>query len=595
MLRWQEKRANRRKIGEKFLKTLEVRAFPNFTPPANLAANLPPNLLAFRAISCTHPISEYTMKRSLDPGNNPKRPSHAKNEYGGYVVGEEGIEELHETSRFYEKFVEARRPVKIVDSSACPIDIDRFKSSRILETLKEARNGLLQVEKKHGLGFGLGKKRERMLLAEIVDRLEKGDESYYLTTQYEEHEYEELEEEDGETGEFGEDSGESDDELESSKPKDYSQDGESVEDEPDDEENGEGFEENRKNTKLASGGSGPAVPSESDDESEIDLENLHDDFDDLNSPEDEDYVVPEHRLTEEEVEARVSTLLQAPLTELHKKDDFPLVPELFKPLIPQQINLWMGAGSSKKKEAPDLKKPSIASLGRYVPSGNSSGLHHDHADNLYVLVQGKKRFTLFSPNDAEKLRTVGEIRKIFPNGLIDYKPNERARFWRSMREDGAMIGEWARWMIEKGDFSKYSKEELEEMIENDEPFAESGESNLDPPSFSTVPPLLAHLDEVTNKESREALEEFANRHFPGFLDLKKLEVWLNPGEMLYLPTGWFHEVTSFAEDGTESGPHVALNWWFVPPKGTQKMPYPDEYWVEDFNKTLAAIEYKKAV
>ena len=35
--------------------------------------------------------------------------------------------------------------------------------------------------------------------------------------------------------------------------------------------------------------------------------------------------------------------------------------------------------------------------------------------------------------------------------------------------------------------------------------------------------------------------------------------------MLYLPTGWWHEVTSLATD--ESGPaqHVAVNYWFHPP------------------------------
>lgn len=35
------------------------------------------------------------------------------------------------------------------------------------------------------------------------------------------------------------------------------------------------------------------------------------------------------------------------------------------------------------------------------------------------------------------------------------------------------------------------------------------------------------------------------------------------GDMLYLPAGWFHEVTSFGE--LETGGHLAFNYWFHPP------------------------------
>jgi hypothetical protein len=38
---------------------------------------------------------------------------------------------------------------------------------------------------------------------------------------------------------------------------------------------------------------------------------------------------------------------------------------------------------------------------------------------------------------------------------------------------------------------------------------------------------------------------------------------VNAGEMLYLPAGWFHEVTSFG--GASSGGHFAFNYWMHPP------------------------------
>jgi Cupin-like domain len=79
--------------------------------------------------------------------------------------------------------------------------------------------------------------------------------------------------------------------------------------------------------------------------------------------------------------------------------DFPWVPKLCGNLIPQNINMWFG--SSK------------------LPT--SSGLHHDFHDNLYILLRGEKHITLFSPEEAHNMYTVGEIVKIHPNGRINYK------------------------------------------------------------------------------------------------------------------------------------------------------------------------------
>eukprot|EP01127_Copromyxa_protea_P019876 TRINITY_DN6540_c0_g1_i13.p1 TRINITY_DN6540_c0_g1~~TRINITY_DN6540_c0_g1_i13.p1 ORF type:complete len:308 (+),score=87.89 TRINITY_DN6540_c0_g1_i13:630-1553(+) len=86
------------------------------------------------------------------------------------------------------------------------------------------------------------------------------------------------------------------------------------------------------------------------------------------------------------------------------KEDFPLTPKLFGNMLLNTVNLWMG--SSK--------------------DGTSSGLHHDFHDNLYVLVKGKKRFTIAAPSDAPYLYTKAKISKIHKNGLINYDSNTRA-------------------------------------------------------------------------------------------------------------------------------------------------------------------------
>lgn len=508
-----------------------------------------------------------------------RKPTGPVNEYRGYSGGVDTIAAFPEASGvFFNKYIAPRKPVKI--SSGSPVDLARFKLEEIVETLGYV--GSLQVERKHVHGFGLGQVREEMSFADIVAKIRGGDDSYYLTTQYEKEEeiggIGESIEGNAESGKWrGEESEESEDEIDGAiGGADRERHHDDEEDEGEDGEDEGAFS----------------------DTSSFDMENLQDDFDEALSEE------------EDEEELRVRSLLQPPLT--LAAAILPITPEPFAPLVTQQINLWMGTQKTQPEPA------NIEEAGRWVPNGNSSGLHHDHADNLYVLVEGKKRFTLYLPKDAHKLFTVGEIQKVFPNGLIDYKMNERARFWRRMREDGAIEAELARWRLENEDFSEFSRAELLQIIEDDEnhipaaasispPISASNsehesasklvpaaadvpaqECRLDPPSFLTVPPLFAHLDELSKDPATlQRLENYANVHFPGFLQLQKTEVWLYPGEMLYIPCGWFHEVTSYASGGA----HVALNWWFVPPSGTTPdAAYADDYWVQDFARTMAAVQ-----
>ena len=62
-------------------------------------------------------------------------------------------------------------------------------------------------------------------------------------------------------------------------------------------------------------------------------------------------------------------------------------------LIPQNINVWMGCHMNNKKE------------GIYC---SSTGLHHDYHDNLYILYQGIKIFTIISPEFYDCMYNVEE-------------------------------------------------------------------------------------------------------------------------------------------------------------------------------------------
>ena len=89
-------------------------------------------------------------------------------------------------------------------------------------------------------------------------------------------------------------------------------------------------------------------------------------------------------------------LISAPVTCL--VSDIPSRPVIMGNLIPQNVNLWMGASLTE----------------------TSSGLHHDYHDNLYILLRGKKRFLLLPPSCAADMYTVGTVDKIHPNGRINY-------------------------------------------------------------------------------------------------------------------------------------------------------------------------------
>jgi hypothetical protein len=117
----------------------------------------------------------------------------------------------------------------------------------------------------------------------------------------------------------------------------------------------------------------------------------------------------------------------------------------------------------------------------------------------------------------------------------------------------------------------------ENAVESDE---EESLSKKDPPSFSRV----------DTDASREVLE----REFPLFLESesKGLTVTLGPGEMLYLPAGWFHEVRSTGSPA--GGGHMALNYWFHPPDSSSfEKPYQSDFWENDWK--LRKLEEKKIV
>ncbi|KAJ3338304.1 hypothetical protein HDU93_009751 [Gonapodya sp. JEL0774] len=94
-----------------------------------------------------------------------------------------------------------------------------------------------------------------------------------------------------------------------------------------------------------------------------------------------------------------------------------------------------------------------------------------------------------------------------------------------------------------------------------------------PPSFSKIPA------NTLNSADPHALDQF-----PLARAATRVDCDLRAGEMLYLPAGWLHEVTSYGDNETDStapGLHMAINFWMHPPMAAKfERPYEDMYWSE---------------
>ena len=281
-------------------------------------------------------------------------------------------------------------------------------------------------------------------------------------------------------------------------------------------------------------------------------------------------------------------LMSTPCTEL--REDFPLIPPLAGNLLPMNVNIWMGKSQSGS-------------------AGTSSGLHHDYHDNFYFLLRGRKRFRIFSPADAHLLYTHGKIAMVHENGRICYVgaethadgSTEEAR--QAMKADTEM------------DAASKELEAAEEAVMRGEEGAQErlriAEANLDKcmdktmqfgpgEDFDEEEPVL-DSDASTKKDEQLTPNHFSKidmslpceereRIWPGLKSTKMVEFEVMPGEILYLPAGWFHEVTSISGNSHgKSCPanqgHMAFNYWFHPPDTPSfEQPYSSSFWLWDWEK-----------
>ncbi|CDJ40480.1 hypothetical protein, conserved [Eimeria tenella] len=286
-------------------------------------------------------------------------------------------------------------------------------------------------------------------------------------------------------------------------------------------------------------------------------------------------------------------------------------------LVPSQFNIWMG----------------------HSCVGSSTGLHHDFHDNFYCLVRGRKEFRLYSPRLCELLRTQGMAKplsapSVHPNGLISYIRGIREdgahelsvlrtrqltleRTTNALREqlagcekrlqaasEGKNTTELKMEAKKLKDMLDHAESELDHCLEAalDAAAYESGVDDDDSTSNDSelMEGRLVQEGAYPDHFCLTGTEQPCTTSWDGPLNaanvLKRFwSVWVEEGDILYLPASWFHEVISYSSGtqkdseklsgtpaDTKDSVHLAFNIWMHPPclDGTFEKPYIDGYWAQ---------------
>lgn len=108
----------------------------------------------------------------------------------------------------------------------------------------------------------------------------------------------------------------------------------------------------------------------------------------------------------------------------------------------------------------------------------------------------------------------------------------------------------------------------------------AAEKDEDPSSFSRIAPQALHwfFDVPNDPSNKDEIVPEDPPRIPGGPTLvpredcpEPWEIHLKPGQMLYLPASWYHEVTSYCDPDEKDGNnvHMALNYWFHPPTAVE--------------------------
>ncbi|GJJ69276.1 peptidyl-lysine (3S)-dioxygenase / protease [Entomortierella parvispora] len=171
----------------------------------------------------------------------------------------------------------------------------------------------------------------------------------------------------------------------------------------------------------------------------------------------------------------------------------------------------------------------------YGDERSTTSLHKDHYENIYAVVAGRKIFTLIPPTEQFCLHEKQYIAATYVDttNVATQPPSESGTLEQALQDNLTLQG----------------------------PSSQSA-----PISIPTSSPhyILEPLDPLTMTKwialnpSHEPKEELFEK-YPRFQMCQPFRVELNPGEMLYLPAMWYHQVE---QEPDHEGKCIAVNWWY---------------------------------
>ncbi|KAF9112476.1 JmjC domain-containing protein 7 [Mortierella sp. AM989] len=158
------------------------------------------------------------------------------------------------------------------------------------------------------------------------------------------------------------------------------------------------------------------------------------------------------------------------------------------------------------------KKPDAVNFW-YGDERSTTSLHKDHYENIYGVITGKKIFTLIPPTEQYCLHEKQYIAATY---------------------------------IDTQDFASHPMHKPSSTLHA------SARYKLEP-----IKPLT-YTKWIALNPSHEPKDELLEK-FPRFHMCQPFKVELNPGELLYLPAMWYHQVE---QEPDHEGKCIAVNWWY---------------------------------
>ncbi|KAF9904459.1 JmjC domain-containing protein 7 [Linnemannia zychae] len=144
----------------------------------------------------------------------------------------------------------------------------------------------------------------------------------------------------------------------------------------------------------------------------------------------------------------------------------------------------------------------------YGDERSTTSLHKDHYENMYAVITGRKIFTLIPPTEQFCLHEKSYIAATY--------------------------------------------------VDTSDATASSSSSTATPRYILEAMDPVVHTKWIALNPSHEPQEELFAK-YPRYQMCQPFKVVVNPGEMLYLPAMWYHQVE---QEPDHEGKCIAVNWWY---------------------------------